>query len=391
MVACRDAIWEFLRKNDMPKNESGYVYILTNPSFREDWVKIGKSCRPVDIRSKELDNTAVPLPFDIYATLKTNKFNETEKLVHSFIDQLTTRRIRKTREFFNLRPEEALQIFQNVYNFLDTAELSLYKDNKVYQTFTKSPEAEHVIEAAPEKPENEIPPTERNVWLIPFNKKYFDLKGCLNKYGQVYWSRKCNFHEGDTVYIYSSKPDGKISYCMSVAQAIVPASEEGNEFRKESSSSFEETEENALLRPAFATDSKKLTLEAMKEHGLKTAPLGPIRLSQEKYSALLDFIQHHTKPLETEVKLPKRPNFRFSMCDIVPGETVTFVPLNLEVTVADDMKVEYKGEKYRLSSFVKAFLPDSQRTPSNSYQGSLFFSYKGEILEDIRKRNDPKL
>lgn len=25
-------------------NEPGYVYILTNPSFREDWVKIGKVC-----------------------------------------------------------------------------------------------------------------------------------------------------------------------------------------------------------------------------------------------------------------------------------------------------------------------------------------------------------
>ena len=47
--------------------EVGYVYILTNPSFREDWVKIGKSSRPVDIRSKELDNTAVPLPFEIFA------------------------------------------------------------------------------------------------------------------------------------------------------------------------------------------------------------------------------------------------------------------------------------------------------------------------------------
>ena len=34
--------------------EIGYVYILTNPSFREDWVKIGKSSRPVDVRSKEL-------------------------------------------------------------------------------------------------------------------------------------------------------------------------------------------------------------------------------------------------------------------------------------------------------------------------------------------------
>lgn len=50
----------------MEKTESGYVYILTNPSFREDWVKIGKSSGPVDIRSKELDNTAVPLPFEIY-------------------------------------------------------------------------------------------------------------------------------------------------------------------------------------------------------------------------------------------------------------------------------------------------------------------------------------
>lgn len=57
----------------------GYVYILTNPSFREDWVKIGKSSRLVDVRSKELDNTAVPLPFEIYATLYTSKFEKTEK------------------------------------------------------------------------------------------------------------------------------------------------------------------------------------------------------------------------------------------------------------------------------------------------------------------------
>lgn len=73
---------------------AGYVYILTNPSFREDWVKIGKSSRPVDIRSKELDNTAVPLPSEIYATIKTVKFNEVEKLVHKTIDRLANLRIR---------------------------------------------------------------------------------------------------------------------------------------------------------------------------------------------------------------------------------------------------------------------------------------------------------
>ena len=65
----------------MVNKEPGYVYILTNPSFREDWVKIGKSSRPVDVRSKELDNTAVPLPFEIFATMKTVKYNEVEKML----------------------------------------------------------------------------------------------------------------------------------------------------------------------------------------------------------------------------------------------------------------------------------------------------------------------
>ena len=65
----------------------GYVYILTNPSFREDWVKIGKSSRPVDVRSKELDNTAVPLPFEVYATLYTSKYSKVEKQIHKQIDR----------------------------------------------------------------------------------------------------------------------------------------------------------------------------------------------------------------------------------------------------------------------------------------------------------------
>ncbi len=75
------------------------MYILTNPSFREDWVKIGKSARPVDIRSKELDNTAVLLPFEIYATIQTVKYNDVEKHVHKTIDRLTDLRIRQNREF----------------------------------------------------------------------------------------------------------------------------------------------------------------------------------------------------------------------------------------------------------------------------------------------------
>ena len=114
----------------MSNKEPGYVYILTNPSFREDWVKIGKSSRPVDVRSKELDNTAVPLPFEIFATMKTMKYNEVEKLVHKTIDRLTDLRIRQNREFFNVAPQLALDIFRDIASTIDDAEVILYEDSK---------------------------------------------------------------------------------------------------------------------------------------------------------------------------------------------------------------------------------------------------------------------
>ena len=110
--------------------EPGYVYILTNPSFREDWVKIGKSSRPVNIRFKELDNTAVPLPFEIYATLQTVKFDVVEKKIHKAIDRLTDLRIRQNREFFNIKPELALEIFKDEAMILDDAVITMYENNQ---------------------------------------------------------------------------------------------------------------------------------------------------------------------------------------------------------------------------------------------------------------------
>ena len=114
----------------MKSQESGYVYILTNPSFKEDWIKIGKSSRPVDVRSKELDNTAVPLPFEIFATIKTTKYNEVEKIVHKTIDRLTNLRIRQNREFFNVAPQVALDIFRDIATAIDDAEIIEYENNQ---------------------------------------------------------------------------------------------------------------------------------------------------------------------------------------------------------------------------------------------------------------------
>lgn len=213
----------------MKATEQGYVYILTNPSFKEDWVKIGKSSRPVDVRSKELDNTAVPLPFEIFATMKTCKFNEVEKLVHKTIDRLTDLRIRQNREFFNVAPQVALDILRDIAITIDDAEVTLYHENK------------------------------------PVSDNAVDI---------------------------------------------------------------------------------------------------------------------HAK---REVK---RSRFKFSMCDIKIGEQITFVPTGLVVKVATDDSVEYEGRIYKLSPFVGTFMPDDKRNTSGAYQGAKYFSYKGIILDDLRKEKE---
>lgn len=127
----------------MQDEKQGFVYILTNPSFKEDWVKIGKSSRPVDVRSKELDNTAVPLPFEIYATMKTAKYAEIERIIHKQIDRLSDLRIRQNREFFNVHPAQALDILLDLAVAIDDAIIMKYEDGQSYQVYPPTEESKN--------------------------------------------------------------------------------------------------------------------------------------------------------------------------------------------------------------------------------------------------------
>lgn len=80
--------------------EKGFVYILTNPSFKDNWIKIGKSKNMPNLRAKQLSNTSVPLDYELFATLETEKFNEAEKMIHKQIEMLAPeKRINPKREF----------------------------------------------------------------------------------------------------------------------------------------------------------------------------------------------------------------------------------------------------------------------------------------------------
>ena len=269
----------------MKKDEPGYVYILTNPSFREDWGKIGKSSRPVNVRSKELDNTAVPLPFEVFATMRTIKYNEAEKLVHRYIERFTNLRIRNNREFFNVKPEEALEIFYEVASLLDDAEIK-----EVYKEGQKDDYAKkHELHDLPNENYG------NRVWLLPYRKKFFDLKRCYDKYGEVYWTQHARFLPGDTGFIYGSAPESAIRFSFKVLEADLPYSpvmERENEFaiNEKLFNSSENNRRYAHLRLTGETNAKRLSLANLLDRGLKGAPMGAVCLSKKEFEELLKYI-----------------------------------------------------------------------------------------------------
>lgn len=229
--------------------EQGYVYILTNPSFREDWVKIGKSSLFTDILPKEDVNAFVPLPFEIYATIQSVNYHEIERLVHNMINRLTDLKVQSNTGFFNISPRKVFEVFCDIAEAIDDAEV----------------------------------------------KK---------------WARRKSL-------LYSE--DESFPITMPPTQEGCPTS------------------------------------------------------------------------LITEAKQPSRHcRFRFSLIGIKVGELVRFEPTGLMVRVASDNKVEYEGITYKLSPFVTKFMPLEQQNNCGAYQGSLYFSYQGRILEELRKEKEAK-
>lgn len=291
------------------KDDIGYVYIFTNESFREGWVKIGKT-RDVKKRLTQLDNTSCPYPFDVYATLKTSRYDDAEEFVHDFISHFNqSLRIRPNREYFKVDPEEALDILYKVKKLMNEpgAEIVVYDEKG--KKHMKLLEKKHGCpESTPEAVETEVKPIktrtseaskDANVWMIPYNKKQFDLERCFAKYGEVYWHIPSSFQrvkKGDIGYIYGSKPEGRIRYQFEVTTDQVPYSpimDRENEFSKLADNSSDPNEKFVLVRMIGETSSSALRLENLLKHGLKGAPMGAARLSQEKYDELRCYIEEN--------------------------------------------------------------------------------------------------
>lgn len=119
---------DFTEENE---HEGGCVYIITNPAFKKFYIKIGSTSKTAAERVRDLYDTSVPTPFDLFAVLRTPKFKQAEKMMHK---ALQDDRISPDREFFYMLPDVALEQLKVIAEGLE-GEIDLYgKNGKVIKT-----------------------------------------------------------------------------------------------------------------------------------------------------------------------------------------------------------------------------------------------------------------
>ncbi|MBR5395593.1 MAG: GIY-YIG nuclease family protein [Bacteroidaceae bacterium] len=290
----------------------------------------------------------------------------------------------KRNQIYTLEP-----IFEEAKNYICAAGFDIFLKKKVEE---EAPQ--------PQEPAKKEFVEQNNVWLLPSSRKRFNLEACFAEYGEVYWRISSNFKriaKGDRGYVYSSDPDKAILYRFDVIESQMSYSKVMDRDEKFSNGKGESNKEYGakgglfvLIRVNGTLEDKRFSLPILLKNGLKGAPQCAIRISQDEYKPLLDFIDANfeTTPVDANVaKKPRRAPFKFSMIGLKPGDTIIFAPNGEEVRVNSENTVDYDGQILTLSRFCKIYMPDVD-SENKEYQGPAHFTYNGKTLDEIRKENE---
>lgn len=87
----------------------GIIYVLSNPSFKENYLKIGITTE-IERRVKELYSSGVPTPFECEFAYEIDDYEAVERAMHKLLDD---HRVNPTREFFEIDVENIKSIFSH--------------------------------------------------------------------------------------------------------------------------------------------------------------------------------------------------------------------------------------------------------------------------------------
>ena len=290
----------------------------------------------------------------------------------------------KRNQIYTLEP-----IFEEAKNYICAAGFDIFLKKKVEE---ESPQ--------PQEPPKKESVEQNNVWLLPSSRKRFNLEACFAEYGEVYWRISSNFKriaKGDRGYVYSSDPDKAILYRFDVIESQLPYSKVMDRDEQFSNGKGESNKEYGakgglfvLIRVNGTVKDKRFSLPVLLKNGLKGAPQGAIRISQEEYKPLLSFVDANFGIVPEDAnpaKKPRRAPFKFSMIGLKPGDTIIFAPNGEEVRVNSDNTVDYDGQILTLSRFCKIYMPDED-SENKEYQGPAHFTYNGKTLDEIRNEKE---
>lgn len=121
-------------------------------------------------------------------------------------------------------------------------------------------------------------------WLISSNNKIYDPVGAFKKWGFIDWRQKANYNTGDIIYIYCTAPLKKVMFKTKVEKINMSFNETVDDkiFWTNPSDYYNSPEKTfSRLRLTQYINSDLLTLEILKNNGLKTAPQGPIKINRK--------------------------------------------------------------------------------------------------------------
>lgn len=134
--------------------------------------------------------------------------------------------------------------------------------------------------------------TQQSFWLLPSNEAAFRLSDALRAQdGKVYWRNNNSLKVGDTVLIYSTRPEQRVKYVMEVVEAKIPTAQRPFDQKQfwNKQDDFEKAQQISyycLLSLQKTISDQSLSMSVLRDHGVKGYIQGPRKVGEE----LLRFI-----------------------------------------------------------------------------------------------------
>lgn len=346
-------------------NNNGVIYVLTNRSF-PDYVKIGYA-DDVQRRLVELNRSeCMPFAFRVYATYEVSN-RLTDLSLHRLIDKLnpTLRAIDtfngkpRKKEFYAMSAEDAYSLLEAI------AEIHGQTDKlKLYPVSEEEKAAEEIAEIVEQeaKARKKSQPISLDEYLDGKNSEFValyqrlqaDVFDCLDDAEMYVLPQYIGWRVNGKLFgeLHIQRNKLKIMTLEPLGNFALGERVPDNYLWSLNYRSFVESSDDLK-------DAKGILMDSYRQR-----------------AGICD-------SLSNESNIPvRRSAFAFSKCGIGVGEEVVLIGRSeVKCVVVDDNHVEFNGKKYALSYLAKEIL-GHKHLP----QGPAYFSYKGERLDDLRRR-----